>query len=359
MTESVGDSGQNGTPIAPRKPRTFVQRCKDWLFRPTLEWVQVEVNTDCDSQCVYCPRTVRGEAWPQRRMSMETFTAILPRRARANANRPPTLVHLQGWGEPFLNPFFFDMVDHARRGGYPVGTTSNGNLMDAALAERLVAAGLESVSFSLAGVDERNDKIRRGTSIERVMAAIAAVNEAKRRHATTRPAVTVAYMLLKSRLDDIERMPGFFRGIGVESVIVSTLGHVASPGLAREAVLPADEAEYRTLRERCDGAMKEAVGYGVTLHFMVPRPGPRTGFCGENVMRALVVSVDGTVSPCVLSRFPAEPGETGYADPFAFGRLAEDTLHDIWWSAPYARFRRAFYDGVPPERCRSCVKLGL
>ena len=344
---------------APGKRRTLVDRWKDRLFRPTLDWVQVEINTDCDSKCVYCPRAVLGEAWPERRMSMETFVSILPLKARYDVERAPTLVHLQGWGEPFLHPQFFDMVAHAKRGGYRVSTTSNGNLMDAALAERLVAAGFETLAFSLAGVDARNDKIRRGTSIERVMQAVATVDRVKRQRGTDRPAVNIAYMLLRSGLDAIERLPGFFGGAGIDTVVVSTLGLVPSPGLAKEAILPADDDEYRVLEERCDAAAEEAARHGFSLHFQLPRPGPRTGFCRENVSSALVVSAQGLVTPCVLSRFPAQPDDASYGDPFVFGDLATQSMREIWWSRRYLGFRRSFRAGTPPERCGSCIKLGL
>ena len=349
----------NSGPAAPRKRRTHIERWKDWLFRPALEWVQVEVNTDCDSKCVYCPGTVLGEAWPKRRMSMETFKSILPRKARSDLVRAPTLIHLQGWGEPFLHPNFFDMVDHAKRGGYRVSTTTNGNMMDESLAERLVEAGIDTLAFSLAGVDARNDKIRRGTRVDRVMEAVATVDRVKRRLGANRPAVNIAYMLLRSGLDAIERMPGFFRSTGIEAVVVSTLSHVASPGLAKEAILPADGEEYRALKDRCDGAAEDAARQGFSLHFQVPRPGPRTGFCGENVSHSVVVSTEGMVTPCVLSRFPPEPRDVPYHDPLVFGDLATEGLREIWWSPSYLGFRRSFCEGTPPERCRSCVKLGL
>ena len=349
----------NSRTSVPRKRRTLVERWKDWLFRPTLEWVQVEVNTDCDAQCVYCPRTVLGEAWPKRQMSMETFVSILPRKARSDMARSPTLVHLQGWGEPFLHPYFFDMIDHAKRGGYRVSTTTNGNLMDRALAERLVEAGVDTLAFSLAGIDARNDRVRRGTRVEQVMEAVATVDRVKRRLGANRPSVNIAYMLLRSDLDAIERMPGFFHGTGIEAVVVSTLSHVASPGLAKEAILPADDEEYRTIKDSCDGATEEAARQGFTLHFQLPRPGPPTGFCGENVLRSLVVSTEGMVTPCVLSRFPPEPHDAPYDDPLVFGDLATESLRQIWWSRSYFGFRRSFREGAPPERCQSCVKLGL
>jgi MoaA/NifB/PqqE/SkfB family radical SAM enzyme len=346
-------------PPAPRKKRSLVARWKDWLFRPTFDWVQVEINTDCDSACVYCPRTVLGKAWPQRRMSMETFVSILPGKAPFDVERAPTLIHLQGWGEPFRHPNFLDMVAHAKRGGYRVSTTTNGNLLDAALAERLVKAGIDTLAFSLAGVDARNDNIRRGTRLVQVMDAIATVDRIKRRLGVNRPAVNVAYMLLKSNLDTIERMPGFFGGTAIAEVVVSTLGLVASPGLGDEAIVAADDEEFRALRDRCDSAAKEAVGQGFSLHFQLPRPHPRIGLCSENVLRSLVVSADGLVTPCVLSRFPPEPDDGSYRDPFVFGDLATEGLREIWWRRSYRYFRRSHRDAKPPDRCRSCIKLGL
>jgi len=330
----------------------FRQGVLDWVHQPWLDWAQIEVGTDCNARCVYCPTAVLGDKWRRRHMPLADFLRILPMVARSlrssSWGRP--LLHLQGWGEPLLNPDFFAMVAAAREKGLRVGTTSNGMALDSAIAARLVETGVETISLSVAGVDARNDAIRRGTRLDRVFAALDALDRCKSERQSATPAVHVAYMLLASGLDDVERIPETFAGRGVEQIVVSTLGFVPDPSLADQAIAPRSEAEYEALDARLARVAETAAAMGMALaHRIPPPPGRRSELCAENVQAALVVTVDGEVTPCMFTRFDDAP--------FVFGDLARRPLSDIWRSDPYLKFRRAFLDGAPPARCLACDKL--
>src|SRR5512139_1023466 len=98
---------------------------------PSLDWIQVGVTSRCNALCSYCPRTVCGSAWADRDLPIETFSKLLPAFGKTG------MVHLQGWGEPFLHPGFFEMVSLTKRAGCAVGTTTNGTLLRHALLERI------------------------------------------------------------------------------------------------------------------------------------------------------------------------------------------------------------------------------
>lgn len=333
---------------------------RDWFYRPRLDWVQVEINTDCNARCIYCPTATLGRDWPRRQMSLETFRAILPKLAGSTQASPwhSPLIHLQGWGEPFLNPGFFAMVEAAKKAGCKVGTTSNATRFDGAMAERMVSAGVDTISFSVAGVDRTNDSIRKGTRLSDVFSAIDAINRAKAAAGASRPSVNVAYMLLRSGLEDVERIPEAFAGLGIEQIVVSILNLVPDAALMDESIRPRTEAEYQALNGRLDRVAAAARDRGMEFSFRFPRPGRPPGLCTENVQAALVVDVDGRITPCVLDRF------TGDGDPrpnplaHRFGDLTRESLADIWWKEAYVRFRRAFWDADPPARCLRCSRLG-
>ena len=90
--------------------------------QPSFDWIQVEVTTQCNAACMgtpSCPHRGFRREWKSRNMSMDTFRKLLP------AFRNARFVHLQGWGEPLLNPDLFQMVREAKKVGCRVGTTSN------------------------------------------------------------------------------------------------------------------------------------------------------------------------------------------------------------------------------------------
>lgn len=336
------------------------ERVHDWVYRPRLDWVQVEVTTDCTARCRYCPSALLGADWPRRHMPLSTFETILPTIARSTSRflgRRP-LVHLQGWGEPLRHPDFLAMLGAAKRAGLRVGTTTSGLGLDSDMARRLVDAGLDLISLSVAGIDaETNDDVRRGTRFARVLDGIAALDAAKRTAGRPVPEIHVSYMLLRSGIDAIERIPDAFAGIGVSEVIVSTLTVVVGVAPAAEALTPRFEAEYETLSARLDKAAARAAARGLRLHYRLRRPGRPPGLCTENVQASLLVTVDGRVTPCVVNRFAAD-GSGFAAEPFDFGDLTRESLADIWWKTPYVAFRNSFWNGRPPARCLACPKLG-
>lgn len=168
---------------------------------PHTAWIQVEVTTRCNAACIYCPRTAYGDAWQNRIFTLEAFRLLLP------ALRKTSLVHLQGWGEPFLHPDFFKMVALARAAGCRVSTTTNGMLLDEEKLRLVMDSEIDIVAFSLAGIEAAHDRSRPGTSFHKVLECIQALNRLKAEACVASPQIHIAYMLLRSGLSDLGKLP--------------------------------------------------------------------------------------------------------------------------------------------------------
>lgn len=327
------------------------------LLAPSWDWVQVEVTTHCQAACTYCPRTVYRASWEDRHISLETFRRLLPDLKWAR------LVYLQGWGEPFLHPEFFTMAALAKEAGCRVGATTNGMLLDAALGARIVESGLDVLAFSLAGLGERNDRVRRGTRFATVLENIRLLERLKKRRGASRPVLHLAYMLLGSGLPDLALLPEALAGSGVEQVVVSTLDFAATSELAEESLRLAGPGEYRDLIFELDDLAARGRRRGLTIsHYLAP-PGRLWPQCPENAGRAAVVAADGLVSPCVYLNLPVA-GETsvglGGEQPYVrqgFGHLPLHSLGDLWRLSAYRSFRRDLRRGALPAWCRNCLKV--
>jgi MoaA/NifB/PqqE/SkfB family radical SAM enzyme len=101
----------------------------------------------------------------------------------------------------------------------------------------------------------------------------------------------------------------------------------------------------------------------VPVSYRLNPPGTRGLLCPENPHRALCVSADGSVSPCVFTNLPVSgvtylvlDGELPY-QPLMFGNLLEQGLGAIWRRPAYAHFRRTFFTGRLATPCRHCLKL--
>jgi MoaA/NifB/PqqE/SkfB family radical SAM enzyme len=318
------------------------------LFQPKWDWIQVEVTTACNAACIYCPRTVYKDSWQDRHLPLEMFKKLEPAFARTRH------VHLQGWGEPFLHPDFFEMVSAAKASGCRVGTTTNGMLLDFERTDRLIESGVDVIAFSLAGTGEDNDFIRKGTTLKRVLESIRRLQRAKQEKGISTPEIHIAYMLFRSSMDDLERLPSLLEGLGVGQVVVSTLDFVPSEDLEKEAVLPATREEYEGLCSRLDA---------LHFHHHIPYQGVRRRVCTENIRRAVCVSSDGAVSPCVYANLQISRGtyiRSGERVPYrrmVFGNINEAPLSALWKKKAYSSFRRSFDKSIPPPFCQGCPKL--
>uniref|UniRef100_A0A7C3UXV8 Radical SAM protein n=1 Tax=Desulfobacca acetoxidans TaxID=60893 RepID=A0A7C3UXV8_9BACT len=326
------------------------------FFAPRFDWLQVEVTTCCQAACTYCPHTVYQDAWNSGHLALDTFRRLRPDLKRAR------LVHLQGWGEPFLHPEFFTLVALARQAGCQVGTTTNGMLLDADSLKRLVDLEVGMVAFSLAGVGANHDAVRRGTRFSEVLEKIRLLREIKARKGVVVPKVHVAYMLLRSHLQDLALLPQSLEGLGVSQVVVSTLDFVAEPWLAKESLRLLTPEEYPEVATRLAELAERGRRQGMEIHGGLPPPTQGSALCPENPTRAVVVAADGAVAPCVFLNLPvrnetclSREGQIRYRR-LSFGSLGERSLPQIWRSRAYRDFRRAWARGDLPSACRGCLK---
>ena len=351
-------------------------RWSSW-FRPRLDWLQIEVTTNCPAACVYCPRTVYRRFWQRRHMDLDTLQLLCGTFSNCG------MVYLQGWGEPLTHPGLFEMVRTAKTAGCKVGMTTNGMGMEEETCTRLVREGVDVIAFSLAGTDEQSDALRRGTRFCEVAEALRTLERTKRLLGTTRPAIHLAYLLLQSRWREVPELPALMRRLNVEYAVISTLDFVAAPALAAEAILPGTREAYEAARAKLEEVAQAARRVGLSIHYWLASPpeteaeeyafntGSGIGLswlvargptCTENVHRSAFVSADGAVSPCVYAAVPATGAtyvvsgtERSYTR-MSFGNIHDTPFETIWRSKPYAAFRAAHRRGDLPERCRDCPR---
>ena len=328
------------------------------FFLPKFDWIQVEVTSVCNASCGYCPNTAFRDRWINRHMTMETFEHVIP------AFKNTRLVYLQGWGEPLLNPSFFTMAERAKKAGCLVGTTTNGMTLDGLTIECILESGLDILTFSLANTDPRNDYVRQGAPLETVLDRIREVTAAKKRAETDKPAIHVAYVLLRSNKDDVIRLPSMLQGLGVNEVVISTVDYFPTPELRKEALFLETEEEFEGLKLYLENVQAAGEKLGVPIHYQISYARRRRSFCSENIEKALVISATGDVMPCVAAKLPVSPEEgqaekTNPAERLIFGNITKQPLEEIWWSKDYKKFRRSFYQEQRTAACQNCPKLHL
>lgn len=109
----------------------------------------------CNLACKHCYSISADHDFPGELSTGEVFAVMDDLRAYG----VPVLI-LSG-GEPLLRPDIFDISARAKSMGFYVGLSSNGTLMDAAMADRVAAAGYDYVGVSIDGLGATHDRFRR------------------------------------------------------------------------------------------------------------------------------------------------------------------------------------------------------
>ncbi len=130
---------------------------RDFLCtHPRLTYLFFELTDACNLSCLHCG----SSACPQNRTYLPAQEVKRVMEQVAGRYSPQHIMICLSGGEPLLHPGFFDILSHAGSLGFPCGITSNGTLIDADAARRLVSCGLCSVSFSLDGLEDTHDWFR-------------------------------------------------------------------------------------------------------------------------------------------------------------------------------------------------------
>jgi len=288
---------------------SYQRRCEVVAPPPIRLWA--ESSSHCNLRCTMCPNrdTPPGE---KRHMSFDLFRKIVDE-ARGFVND----MYLHHRGEPLLNPRLFDMIRCAREAGIKTRFHTNGTLLDADRADRLLDAGPDLVSFSIDGFyKEGYERVRVGAAFEITVANVLRLLERRRAAGLRKPYIVIERIRFRApepedRQAQIRELTERFRAAGADEVIEKeeyTWATASAPDLA------------------------------------VPRHVTACTF----LWYAMVILADGTVTPC-----PQD-----FNGELRMGDANRETLLGIWNGPAYREFRRKMARDVSAlHLCRKCDRL--
>jgi radical SAM protein with 4Fe4S-binding SPASM domain len=326
-----------------------------WSVAPPLpREIQLEVTGACNLRCRMClvryrPALGRIEG----SLDVATFRRVV------DGLPDLRVITLQGLGEPLLAPGILEMVEYAAARGIRMGFNTNGTLLTAAVAERLVAARLDWLCISVDGATPATyGGIRDGAVLDDVRRHVLGLVDVKRRRGADRPDLSLVFVAMRRNLHELPDVVRLAADWGVGKLRVQNLSHDFSdtePGGDYEAIraFTAAEVLYETPRDDVDAvfadARRVARERGVALRLprteaSAPR---RDGTPGcDWPWRSAYVTHDGKVQPCCMLMG---------ADRGVLGDLGRDDFATVWQAEPYAAFRAALLGDRPPDVCRGCA----
>jgi MoaA/NifB/PqqE/SkfB family radical SAM enzyme len=184
-------------------------------MRATPSSLEIELTNRCNLACIQCLRSQGLKPYELGDITIPNFQRIL-------AQFPRTVsLGLNGFGEPLMHKQFFEILAHARRQlpWAKIVIYTNGQLLDEATCEKLVASGIAEVNVSIdAAMPETYRKVRRGGELEDVHAGMRRLLAARARAGARRPLVGVNFVMLNENEGELVGFIEQAKAIGVDHI---------------------------------------------------------------------------------------------------------------------------------------------
>lgn len=174
--------------------------------------VAVEPTTFCNLNCIMCDNNQITRSKGQ--MHILLYKKIVDEIAEES---PKTRLWLDFYGEPLLVKYkLYYMIDYARKKGIDnICLNTNGQLLNEELAEMLLDAGIEYISFDCDGYSkEVYEKIRRNGKREVFYNNVEYILKRKKERNLKRPIIEIKIIEMEENKEEIDQIIDYWRGKG-------------------------------------------------------------------------------------------------------------------------------------------------
>ncbi len=220
-------------------------------------YLSVVLGTACNINCPYCYQIRSDESL----LEPKPFGAGLRREIAAFYPYLSTL-RVMG-GEVFVIPGFEEFVDEvAAQVSRPIiSISTNGTRIDERWAEKIVGIPFQEVTVSIDGATrETYARLRKGASLDNVLANVDRIQKLKERHKTDFPDVNFFYLVMQSNYKEIPSLLQTARDYGIKQVsfqipVIDERNLSRDPGLASE--IEFSEVQVKELHDLTRRSMEE------------------------------------------------------------------------------------------------------
>lgn len=261
--------------------------------------IDIESASNCQMKCPMCYTTYME---PEKKgiMKFDLYKNIIDQAVAGKSYS----VKISWRGEPLLNHRIIDMVKYAKESGIKeVAMLSNGELLNEKMAEDLVDAGLDWISFSADGMGEVYNEIRAPAKFNETVDKIAYMRRYRDIQGFKKPLIRV-----QSILSAIKDDPDLFVK--------------AWEGVADRVNCIADEARDFELKEMEHDS-----------EYLCPTPWAR-----------MTIAHDGKVHQCKVD----------YGRKNVMGDANVHSLHEIWHGESFTSLRNAFKQQIALKDYAAC-----
>jgi MoaA/NifB/PqqE/SkfB family radical SAM enzyme/pimeloyl-ACP methyl ester carboxylesterase len=315
-------------------------------------FANIEITTRCNLACPHCAR--QSHPRPARDMSPQMFERLLDLLPQAYR------ITLVGLGEPLLHPLLVQLVALTKAKGRRVAIATNAMALTGELSTQLLAAGLDSIAFSLDAVDPGlAARIRPGSDMPMILEHICAFTAQAR--TLSRPVSLAVFTAVSTAtVEHLEHLVVTVKQLGVHVLMASDLNfrrngartlwqnrEKTNIGHVRRAVTRAFTAGLPVLSVR--GLEEFGLAERYNDYLLLPpeqlfQRSARHRWC-LSPWQTLPIDVEGNVSFC-----DCRPEARA-------GNLFRQPLDEIWNGEAMVQYRRQMLSESPPADCLACPRF--
>lgn len=306
-----------------------------------LEMIAIENSANCNLKCEACP-TVYAKNYPKKFMGMETFKRIFE-------NLTSDIVPkcgLIGWGEPFLDPRYFEKLRYLKKINFFVGSTSNFTLFTEEVANNIIDSGLDHLNISM----DTNHFNASGMTLNKMIEKINMLFKLRDIRSSSL-VVGVVIVAFKSSFNLICNILQMLKNYPFTYIDIIPLLMIPYKDLYAESM---SKQEFIFFKEKILDEFKDL---SISFDFALLEDKILAN-CRADIFKTAYINYKGEFCPCSMlaMEFPnlTFSGELEWTQPLSFGRLDQSGFKEIWESENYLFFRNQFRQNKLPEQCICC-----
>lgn len=182
--------------------------------------IHIETTNSCNARCLMCPRSV-GKTRPTGTMEMDFFYKIIENCEKIGKKE----IFLSLFGEPLVDPYFFQRLEYVKKRGFKVSFSTNGSLLDKEKAKKLIDLKCDKVTFSIDGFSPQvYESIRVGLSRDEVYNNVNYLLGLKESLKSDLPKIDILWILMDKNNEEVKKFLNYWRSrAGIENVLIASL----------------------------------------------------------------------------------------------------------------------------------------
>jgi len=321
---------------------------RDWMYkhRPYPQHIEIEPTTACDIKCTMCEHTW----WDHEKIKTlryDEYTGIMEQFPQLQQ------IGLTGIGTSYLNPWYMKMIDYCTERDIGIELFDTFKDLNEERAEHLIRSSAYKVYVSLdAATKETYEKIRVGSSWDRVMSNVKTFDRVKKRLKAHFPIFCFHYIITKYNIHECIKYLEMVKDLNIDVAFCqfSRMLHPYAEALDQFVHIP--KGLEAAVRKR--GA---ELGIEIVWNGNATLEEDKATMDKCTVWEQPFIFSDGTVIPCCSLN--EENDRDHQRNIASYGNVLEKDFREIWQGWDFQNMIDHLDQGKTAPNCVNCILYRL